>query len=132
MNVYFLLSAATLALFFSGFIWYAFLRPVPELSGIGMIVNKTFQPARTIQRYEVGPRRESWGQDKIVIPEGYLFDLRVEGLPSALQYSLPALAAERYSLGQKVWIRYVDRGIPMIRKRIQVTQMVAADPGSVP
>jgi hypothetical protein len=131
-NPVLLLASAGIASIFGLAIWYAFLRPAPELSGTGLITNKTFQPARTIKRYQAGARRESWSQDTIAIPDSFFFDIRVEGLPAPLHFSMPAVEAAKYTVGQNVLLRYVDRGIPMLRPRLQVTEMAPANPRAVP
>jgi hypothetical protein len=132
MNPYFLLFAAAVATVFAGAMWYAFVRPLPQLSATGVITNKTFVAARNIQRFQGGPRSETWSQETFKIPEGYLFDIRVEGLLTTLQYSLPALGAEKYNVGQKVSVRYAERGIAPFWKQILVTEMTPVDPSPAP
>lgn len=126
MNPYVALSLAILALLFAVAIWYGSVRPLTPLLTSGVIVDKAWLPARTIKRIQGGPRNEAWSQQEIKIPESYLFDLEVTGMPR-MQFSLAAPAAKSYAVGQRVKIRYVERGIPPVWRRIQVTEMSPLD-----
>ncbi len=118
MNPYLLLFVATIGMLLSGVMWYAFVRPVPQISGSGIITSKTFQPAHTIKRFQGGARREVWTEEEIRVPDSYVFQLSLDGLPTTVQYSLDALAAKEYEAGQKVRVQYEERGFPLMSKRV--------------
>jgi hypothetical protein len=130
-NPLLMLILAAAAAVMSLAIWYGVVRPAPNVSAYGIITNKSFLSARTIQQLQGGPRNEAWSQRSIKIPDSYLFDIRVDGLPAPVQYSMPALGAEKYSIGAKVRVRYAARGIPPFWRRVQVTEMSLLDPSLV-
>jgi hypothetical protein len=123
MNAYLLLLAAAIAVLFSGTMWYTFVRQTPLVSATGIIASKIFIAARTIQRTQAGPRRESGSQDIFTIPDSYLLEIRVDGPSTIMQYSLAAQGAEKYRVGQKVVVKYAERGFPLMSKRFHVAEM---------
>jgi hypothetical protein len=127
MSAWLLCSISVVALLFAGAMWYAFVRPMPQVSCSGTITGKTFQPAHTIKRFQGGAKREIWTQQDIRVPDSYVFAIRLENLPTELHYAVPKAAGESYDVGQRVSIRYVERSIPLLWKRIHVTDMVPTD-----
>jgi hypothetical protein len=127
MSPYLLLVIAASAMLFAAAMWYVYVRPVPQVSGRGIITNKTFQPAHTIKRFQGGARREIWTQEDLRIPDGYLFRLKVDGLSAPLEYWLDALAAKEYQVAQKVAVRYETRGYPLMPTRIRIVKMTRVD-----
>jgi hypothetical protein len=127
MNIYLALFAALVVALFSIVMWYGFVRYVPQLSGSAIITSKTFQPAHTVKRFQGGARRESWTQEEFRVPDGYVFQLNVDGLQAPVYYSCDARAAATYEVGQKVRVQYEERGFPLMSKRIRVIGMARAD-----
>lgn len=129
MNTYLLLFAATVAALVSLGMWYAFVRPAPQQAATGVITSKSLQAARTINRYQGGARREAWTEERIRVPESYVFEIRVEGLSTPVRYWAPVPVGEKYQVGQRVRIRYVERSIPFFRRRLNVIEMLPASAG---
>jgi hypothetical protein len=127
MTTWLLLALAVLAMLFAGVMWYAYVRPVPERSDSGVITSKTFIPARTIEHYQGGARSESFSRQKIMMPDSYLFGIRVQGRGETVQISIAAPAGAKFEVGQNVRVRYAERGIPLLSRRIQVLEMTRAD-----
>jgi hypothetical protein len=128
----YLFLAATVAMLSSILLWYAFVRAAPQKTISGVITTRTFLPARTIQRYQAGARSEVWSRDDIAVPESYLFEIRVEGISTPLQYSVLQSAGQNYQVGQRVTIRYAEQGLPLLQKKIRVMDMAPAATGSEP
>ena len=59
-------------------IWYAFLRPVPVQTALGVICNKSYQPAEEYWQQPVGCRDGFLTLTRIPIAECYVFGIRVE------------------------------------------------------
>jgi hypothetical protein len=121
------LFLAVLVLLSAGATWYALVRPVPQQAATGVIASKTFQPAHTIKRFQGGAGRESWTQEEFRVPDGYVFQLDVDGSPPPVYYSCDARASAGYEVGQKVRVEYEERGFPLMSKRIRVIGMARAD-----
>ena len=127
MNPSIALFLAVLVLLSAGAMWHALVRPVPRQAAAGVIASKTFQPAHTVKRLQGGARRESWTQEEFRVPDGYVFQLNVDGLPAPVYYSCDARAAARYEVARKVMVQYEERGFPLMSKRIRVIRMARAD-----
>lgn len=119
--VLFALAAAAMTI--SAAMWYAFVRATPQHVATGMITGKTFQPARTVMRYQGGARRELWTEDRITIPESYVFDIRVGGFSAPMRFSVAAPVAKRYEIGQNARVCYIEHSIPFLWRRFYVTEM---------
>jgi hypothetical protein len=125
MNSFFVLLSAAVAAFLSLGMWYAFVRPVRQVSYNGVITMKSFQPAHTVKRLQAGANRQSWTEEEIRVPDSYVFQLSLDGLPTPAEYSLDAQTAEGYQVGQRVKVQYEERGFPLMSKRIRVIAMTA-------
>jgi len=123
MAAWLLLVLALLAMLFAGAMWYSYVRPAPEISDSGTITSKTFIPARTIEHYQGGARSESFSRQKITMPDSYLFGIQVQGSGETVLISIAAPAAAQFEVGQNVHVRYAERGIPLLSRRIQVLEM---------
>jgi hypothetical protein len=116
------------AIFFAvcaGGIWVIFLRTVPLLTARGTITNKTFKPAGTYWQYPAGLSRGFRTATRIPIAESYVFEVKVDGFDSLVFYSLNTIASQAFDIGKKVQIRYQERDIPFIWKRVYVVDMSA-------
>jgi hypothetical protein len=119
------IAIAVILALFAGAIWYALVRPVTPRVAYGTIVGKTYQPAGEYERIRSGPRREFWSSDRIRLPEGYLFDIRLEN-DAHLRYSLELHAAARFEPGMRVQIQYDERSLPFLWTRAYIRDMKAA------
>jgi hypothetical protein len=127
-----LLGLAGVAISCAVALWCAFIRPAPEIFDSGVITSKVYAPARSVELDLVGPRRESYNRQKLEIPDGYLFGIRIRGLGTAAQFWMIALPAAGFEVGEEVRVRYAKRGIPLISKRVQVLEMSHAALSSGP
>ncbi len=60
-------------------LWFAFVRQVPERSGIGRILAKDFLDAHTVTRYPSNIFRQSWTPTQIRVGAAYVFTVELEG-----------------------------------------------------
>jgi hypothetical protein len=104
-------------------IWYVFLRPVPNKTTMGTIINKTFKPAGTYWQYPAGSNRGFRTPTPIPVAEADIFEIRVDGFEGAFFYPLNTVASRAYDVGTKVRITYQERGLPLIWKRVYVLEM---------
>ncbi|GEM_PF-3255391 len=100
-------------------LWFAFVRQVPEQSGMGTIRAKTFLDAHTITRYPSNAFRQSWTPMQIRINEAYVFDISLEGAGNAF-FALDTLGSKAYEVGQKIPVRYEVRGLGPLWKKIRI------------
>jgi hypothetical protein len=120
----------TLALVFAliaGLMWFAFLRLAPAQTALGVIRSKSYKPAGEYWQQPVGNRDGFWTPTRIPIAECYIFGILVEGWPGEARIARNTVEARAYNVGQRVQIEYVERGLPLIWKRIYVTDMKLAD-----
>lgn len=124
-----LIAFSVLALGLGAVAFLAFLRPVRSVSGSGTLGKKAFVPSHTISRYQASSAatRQSWTQEKFTIPDSYVFDIQIDGVAEPIRFSLEKSAGERFQVGQRVRVKYQERGIPLFWKRIMVLEMAAAD-----
>jgi hypothetical protein len=107
----------------AGGIWVVLLRPVPLKAAIGTIIQKTFKPAGTYWRYPVGVSRGFRTATPIPVAEAYVFEVKVGRFESPIFYSLNSVASQAFEVGARVQIRYHERTIPLIWKRVYVVDM---------
>ena len=119
--------AAILLAAFALSIWLVFLRPVSQKSAIGMITNKTFQPASTYSQYQGGADRGFRGSNQIPIAESYVFDIKVEGMAEPFRMSLNTVASKEIEVGQRVRIEYEQRGVPPFWQKAYALEMKTAE-----
>jgi hypothetical protein len=118
-----LLAFAGFRLVFSLSIWWVFLRPVPQKTAVGVITEKTYKPAGTYWQQPTGVGRSFWTPTRIPIAECFVFTVRLDGLPVEARVALNTVAARDFEIGQTVSIEYVERGLPLIWKRVYVRDM---------
>jgi hypothetical protein len=111
----------------AGLIWFTFLRPVPVQTAVGIIRSKSFKPAGEYWQQPVGNRDGFWTATRIPIAECYIFGIQVDGRAGEARASLNIVTAQAFNVGQRVQIEYVERGLPLIWKRVYVTEMRRAD-----
>ena len=117
-----------MAVFFAvcaGGIWVIFLRPVPLKTAKGMITDKTFKPTGTNWQYPSGLNRGFRTATPIPTAEAFVFEIRVDGFERPIFHSLNTVASQAFGVGARVQIRYQERGIPFIWKRVYVLDMSA-------
>lgn len=125
MSFKFLLVVAIFFALVAVAIWAVFLRPAPVRAAIGMITKKTFKPAGTYWQYPAGVDRGFRTATPIPIAEAYVFELTVEGFDGPIFFSLNTVAGKAFGVGQRVRIRYKERVIPFLSKRVYVLDMSA-------
>lgn len=118
----FLICAGVFA-FAAVFIGCVFLRTSPSQTGTGIIRIKTGYGGGTYSQQQVGAQRGFRTATSIPIAPSYTFEIEVEGLPDRARYSLDAVAAENFDVGQKVRVEYIVRGIKPIWSRVYATKM---------
>jgi hypothetical protein len=118
------LAISVALLILAAVVWFVLVRPVSARSGLGTIVGKTFQPSQPYTRVRSGPRREFWSEEKIQMPDSYLFAIRLDDA-SEVHYRLDAAAAAEFSIGQRVKVRLEERSIPLLWKRVYVREIAA-------
>jgi hypothetical protein len=111
----------------AGLIWFAFLRPTPVQTAVGVIRSKSFKPAGEYWQQAVGNRDGFWTATRVSIAECYIFGIQVDGRVGEARVSLNTVESQAFDIGQRVQIEYVERGLPLIWKRVYVTGMKGAD-----
>jgi len=107
-------------------VWVTFLRPMPVRAASGRITNKTFKPAGTYWQYPAGIDRGFRMGTEIPIAEADVFELAVDGLEGPVFFSLNIVASRAFQVGHKVRIRYKERAIPFMWRRLYVIDMSPA------
>lgn len=118
-----LILVALLFALIAGLLWFAFLRPVPVQTALGVIRSKSYKPAGEYWQQPVGNREGFWTPTRIPIAECYVFGILVEGRPGEARIARNTVEARAFNVGQRVQIEYVERGLPPIWKRIYVSDM---------
>jgi hypothetical protein len=122
-----MIFVAILFALIAGLIWFAFLRPVPVQTAVGIIRTKSFKPAGQYWQQPTGNRDSFWTGTRIPIAECYIFGIQVDGRVGEARASLNTIESQAFNVGQKVQIEYVERGLPLVWKRVYVTSMKLAD-----
>src|SRR5262245_39032479 len=87
------LPLALLFLVVAGAIWYVLVRPVPEKTTTGVITDRTFQAAQTVQRSipRVMRSLEYYPQEiKYTVPDRHLYRIRLHGNGTEVCFTAPA------------------------------------------
>jgi hypothetical protein len=111
----------------AGLVWFTFLRPVPVRMAVGVVRSKSFKPAGEYWQQPVGNRDGFWTASRIPIAECYIFGIQVDGRVGEARVSLNTVESQAFDIGQRVQIEYVERGLPLIWKRVYITGMKSAD-----
>lgn len=125
MSTPYLLAVAVCAALLAGAIYFVLVRPVESRTVSGAIIEKTYADERTITRTNAGPRRELWTQNRIKIPEGYIFTIRLAN-GGDVYFMVEKTAGEPFQVGQKVQVSYDERGIPPLWTKRFVRSMTPA------
>ena len=118
-----MIVVASLFALTAGLIWFVFLRPAPVQTALGVIHSKSYKPAGEYWQQPVGNRDGFWTPTRIPIAECYIFGIQVEGQAGEARIARNTIEAQAFNVGQRVQIEYVERGLPLICKRIYVTDM---------
>ena len=118
-----MIVVASLFALTAGLIWFVFLRPAPVQTALGVIHSKSYKPAAEYWQQPVGNRDGFWTPTRIPIAECYIFGIQVEGQAGEARIARNTVEAQAFNVGQRVQIEYVERGLPLIWKRIYVTDM---------
>ena len=123
MSPKFLLVVAIVFAISAVAIWAVFLKPVPVQTGLGTITKKTFKPAGTYWQYPAGLNRGFQMGTQIPIAEAYVFEFKMDRFEGPVFYSLNTGASKGCDVGQKVQIKYRERVIPFVMRRLYVLDM---------
>lgn len=123
------LSGATALAIFAGLTWFAFIRKVPEQTALATIVSKVDVVGGTYMQQRVGQERVPTTPNMIAIAPSNAFELRVDGMSDPVRASFNTVKSRSFEPGQRVRIRYVKRGLPLLWHRLTVTDMSPADSG---
>lgn len=96
-------------------------------STTGTIVSKTFREASTTTSYPHGANRGFKTPTTIPIAASYSLELDAEGL-GRVRATVNTVQGEQLSVGDKVTVRYVVRGLPVIWKRTLVSSVEKITP----
>jgi hypothetical protein len=107
----------------TGGIWVVLLRPVPLKTAMGTIMKRSFEPAGTYWQHRVGVNRGFRTATPIPIAEAYIFEVSVDGFENPFFYSLITVASQAFEVGTRVQVRYQEKSIPFIWKRLYVVDM---------
>lgn len=107
-------------------IWFVFLRPANEQTDLGTIRTKTFRSAGTYTQYQPGAERGFRTPTEIPIAEVYVFVILLNRQDEPVTYSLNTTASERFSVGQRVRVKYIERSLGPFWRRIYVLDMEPA------
>jgi hypothetical protein len=98
-----------------GTLW-AMDHSVASGSATATIRSKTLVPAWTETRPRSRPQHAR--PEPIHHPESYSFELALDGRDRLARYSLPAVGSARtYRVGQRVRVRWEEKGLPPISRR---------------
>lgn len=125
MSTQILLLIALVAVLLAAGFYFALVRPLSTGEAAGIITQKIFADERTITRVNAGPRRELWTQNRIRIPAGYIFTIRLAD-GGDVHYLIEKTAGERLQVGEKVSVTYDERGIPPLWTKRFVRSMTPA------
>ncbi len=102
--------------------WLFFLRSVPTQHTTGIVVSKTFKPAGVSYSYPYGANRGFKTPTSIPTAPGYSYRIETPGI-GEVGYFANEIEAKSLDVNQKVSIKYEERGIPMIWKKIMVLEI---------
>lgn len=115
-----------------GVIWLAFLRPVAEQTRLGTILAKRFSPADSYSQQQPGISRGMRTATEIPITERDVLEIAIDGRDGSASYALNTVASRHFSVGQRVHVKYVERGLGRFWRRIYVLDLgpVESSPSS--
>jgi hypothetical protein len=119
------LPLAALAALASAALWYFLVRPVPEQTATGTILDRQFAAAETVRRSTTRAHRsfEHIPQDRdIHLPDRHVYTIRLEGVKQDVYYTAPAAAAP-LEIGRAVTVIYQHRWIPFAGHRYFVREV---------
>ena len=121
-------AVAIVALVFAGLMFYLFVRPAASRVGMGTIIAKSFEDARTMQRPNVSARRQDWSVSERNLPEGFLITIRLDDPAAEVHYRMEKVAAGRFEVGERVSVRFEERGVPPLWSKRYVREITPAEP----
>lgn len=124
-NVVLWVLAAIFALF-ALLMWFAFLRPVPTTTAAGRIVEMQYKPEGTYQQHQSGLSRGFRMPNSIPMAEAYILGIELDS-GERVAASVNVVESREYSIGQRVRIGYVVRGVPPIWERFTVVALEPVD-----
>jgi hypothetical protein len=119
---------AVFALAVAGLMFYVFVRPAAQRIATGTITGKSFEDARTISRANASPRREDWTVSERKLPQGFLITIRLDDPAGEVRYRMERVAAQRFEVGERVSVRFEERGIPPLWSKRYVRDIAPVEP----
>ncbi len=103
-------------------------RPGPPRPATGVIVEKQHRDASTYTRpASVGAGGASGAHTDVPIAESYGFLVRLDGSGDTVRTSLNEVMSRRFSVGQRVRMQLVERGLGPLGRKVFVRDMEPAD-----
>ena len=107
--------------------WAVFLRPAATLATVGVITDTLGRAGGTHWQQPVGLDRGFRTPTPIAIADSVVLVIRAEGLGEPLRASVNTVAAERFSVGQRVRVEYQRRGLWPVWSRTYVLNVTPVD-----
>ncbi len=119
-------SAALAAV--AGALWVGLVTNGAEATAPGTVLSKGYVSGGTYVQQPVEARRGFRSPTAVPVAESNTFELRLDGVADVVRASFNTVKSRQFEVGQRVVVRYVRRGFPLLGRRIVVTEMTPADP----
>lgn len=126
LNPYIALPIALLAISAAVAIWYVLVRPVPEQTAVGVVVDRSFQEAERVEKsaphtgrvVETGPRQTAY-----TLPDRHVYTIRLDGYVVPARYALTHAGEPAFEVGDRVQVHFRARHIPFVGQRLYVQEV---------
>lgn len=126
LNPYIAIPIAVLALAAAGMIWYVLVRPTPEKTAVGVIADRTFREEERVEKsvpqtgrsVETGPRRTAYTR-----PDRHVYTITIDGYDTPAHFAVQHIGEPEFEVGQRVHVRFLERRIPFVGRRLYVQEM---------
>ena len=112
---------------FAALIASVFLRPVTEQKADGTIVSSNFREAGTYAQHQPGVNRGFRTPTEITIAEAVVFEIKIDTKAEPVKYSENTLSGKNFFAGQKIKVKYIERGLGSLWRRVYITEISAID-----
>jgi hypothetical protein len=106
-------------------IYFAFVRPSEgaERTAAGEIRSKVTRSGGTYTQYQPGIDRGFRTPTQIPVAEADVFEIALDGSNEIVRYAVNTTSGAQFSVGQRVRVKLIERGLPLVWKRIYVVDM---------